>query len=271
MGPAREGVYSRLRPAEADWLFGEGQPRETPRRPQLPVQFRALAALLRPVALVGLFNLRRLVESLPAVLDLPGPVGFLRLRQIPALVAVLVENRLALLHLTQARVLLDFELPLLEGFEVAVLLHAVGLVALAYLRALPVGMILALRQFDGATGETGALHVEFIEGALLGAVDALDGMPVSIERGGLVAFQGAVFFAVPVAKAVGLAALLRERVGGLRLLPLGNPRGRLALVCVSALPASRPSVFVRRRASAFPVLRLPVFVRRPFCLPPCGG
>jgi hypothetical protein len=33
-----------------------------------------------------------------------------------------------------------------------------------------------------------------------------------------------------IAQAVGLAAFLRERVGGLRFLPFGNPRGGLALV-----------------------------------------
>jgi hypothetical protein len=76
------------------------------------------------------------------------------------------------------------------------------------------------------------LHVEFIEGALLGAVDALDGMPVAVKGGGVVALQGSCFFAVLIAKAVSLAALLGECVGLLRLLTL-HDIGGLALVELS--------------------------------------
>lgn len=62
--------------------------------------------------------------------DAPWPVLCVRLDKFAALIAVAVEDRLALTGLTQARVLRGLELAILQRFEVAVLGHARGFVTI---------------------------------------------------------------------------------------------------------------------------------------------
>ena len=107
-----------------------------------------------------------------------------------AVLPVRFHHAQTLLRMFQALFLLRRELAFLQRLKIAVLVEPVGLEFLLHLLPPPLEMRLALDQLDGAAGQAGALHIEFLQGLPFAVVYGLDVMPVPVDCLAVAGFQG---------------------------------------------------------------------------------
>ena len=169
-----------------------------------------------------LLSIRRAFEGALRHSDLPSPAALLGLPQLLPLHTMQLGNPFAFLSLAQPRLLRGCELPLLEGFEVAVPAQSLGFAAIDDGFRFSCIVRLAFEERHGPADQAFTVCAKRFQRVLLTLVDALDLVRVSGD-GRVLVFSEAVHLAVVQrTHVVCLPAMLLLLLCFLTLLALGD-------------------------------------------------